>query len=146
MKNLLVLLGKRVHDLRSGKGWSQEEFAHVSGFHRTYIGQVERGEKNISFENLTKISSILGVPLSELLSGLEDGDVFRKPENKLKPGGDIHRALDIQRLVRRLSHQRTAMDRTIKDLEELTVTRPRTNPPLGERRKRSRSPGSKPKS
>ena len=43
----------------------------MSGFHRTYIGQIERGEKNISFGNLSKISSVLGVTLAELLSGLE---------------------------------------------------------------------------
>jgi transcriptional regulator with XRE-family HTH domain len=74
VKNLLILLGKRVHELRTAKKWSQEEFAHISGLHRTYIGQIERGEKNISFGNLSKISSVLGVTLSELLSGLEDAD------------------------------------------------------------------------
>ena len=51
MKDLLVLLGKRIHELRAAKKWSQEEFAHMSGLHRTYIGQIERGEKNISFAN-----------------------------------------------------------------------------------------------
>jgi DNA-binding XRE family transcriptional regulator len=64
---------KRVHELRAAKEWSQEEFAHISGLHDTYIGQIERGEKNISFGNLSKIASVLGVTLSELLSGLEDG-------------------------------------------------------------------------
>ena len=54
MNDLLVLLGKRVHELRAVKKWSQEEFAHISGLHRTYIGQIERGEKNISFNNLLK--------------------------------------------------------------------------------------------
>ena len=49
MNDLLVLLGKKVHELRAARNWSQEEFAHVSGFHRTYVGQIERGEKNISF-------------------------------------------------------------------------------------------------
>jgi len=58
--------------VRAAKKWSQEEFAHVSGLHRTYIGQIERGEKNISFANLLKISGVLGVTMSELLSGLED--------------------------------------------------------------------------
>lgn len=143
MKNLLALLGKRVHDLRAAKGWSQEEFAHISGLHRTYIGQIERGEKNISFENLTKVSSILGVTLSELLSGLEDGGALGKPESKRKPDTNTRHALDLQKLVRRLSHQRTAMDRTIKGLEELTVSHPQASPPSSGRPKSRRSPGSK---
>ena len=141
MKTLLVLLGKRVHDLRAAKEWSQEEFAHISGLHRTYIGQIERGEKNISFENLTKIFSVLGVTLSELLSGLEEGGALGKPESKRKPDTDTRNVLDLHKLVRRLSHQRTAMDRTIKGLEELTVGRPQTSPPSGGRPNSRRSPG-----
>ena len=74
MKDLLVLSGKRVQELRVGRKWSQEEFAHASGLHRTYIGQIERGEKNISFANLLKISGVLGVTMSELLAGLESDD------------------------------------------------------------------------
>jgi transcriptional regulator with XRE-family HTH domain len=57
----------RATEPRAAKDWSQEEFAHVSGLHRTYIGQIERGEKNISFGNLSKVSSVLGVTLAELL-------------------------------------------------------------------------------
>jgi transcriptional regulator with XRE-family HTH domain len=59
VKDLLVILGKRIHELRAARKWSQEEFAHVSGLHRTYIGQIERGEKNISFDNLSRVSSVL---------------------------------------------------------------------------------------
>jgi transcriptional regulator with XRE-family HTH domain len=143
VKNLLVLLGKRVHDLRAAKGWSQEEFAHVSGLHRTYIGQIERGEKNISFGNLVKISGVLGVTLSELLSGLEDGGALGKPESKRKPDTDTRHALDLQKLVRRLSHQRTAMERTIKGLEELTVSHRQASTPSSGRPKSRRSPESK---
>jgi transcriptional regulator with XRE-family HTH domain len=72
VKDLLELLGKRVHERRVARKWSQEEFAHVSGLHRTYIGQIERGEKNISFANLVKISGVLGVTMAELLAGIED--------------------------------------------------------------------------
>ena len=138
MKNLLVLLGKRVHDLRAAKGWSQEEFAHVSGLHRTYIGQIERGEKNISFENLTKVSSVLGVTLSELFSGLEDGGGGGRIETSAKAEAAPRYTLEIEKLVRRLAHQRTAMDRTIGDLEELTLGRSVTPKP-GAGSKRSKS-------
>jgi transcriptional regulator with XRE-family HTH domain len=72
VKDLLELLGKRVHERRVAKKWSQEEFAHLSGRHRTYIGQIERGENNISFANLVKISGVLGVTMSELLAGIGD--------------------------------------------------------------------------
>ena len=124
MNDLLILLGKRVHELRAARKWSQEEFAHISGLHRTYIGQIERGEKNISFGNLSKISGVLGVTLSELLSGLEDGGA-RKVESKpgLKSRSQridvaAHRMFEIQKLVRKLRLQHAAMDRTILGLED----------------------------
>ena len=130
MNDLLTLLGKRVHELRAAKKWSQEEFAHISGLHRTYIGQIERGEKNISFGNLSKIASVLGVTLSELLSGLEDGTALSR-KAKHVPGsgsqGDSDTALllaEVRQQVRRLALQRTAMDRTIVNLEELAVRGP----------------------
>ena len=121
MKDLLKVLGKRVHDLRGAKKWSQEEFAHVSGLHRTYIGQVERGEKNLSFANLQKISGALGISSSELLSGIEDG---RDARNAPDTGGgrainSARRALEIQRLLDRLRNQWDAMNQTMQLLEQL---------------------------
>ena len=49
------------------KGWSQEELAFQSGLDRTYIGSVERGERNIAALNLLKIANVLGVRVGELL-------------------------------------------------------------------------------
>jgi transcriptional regulator with XRE-family HTH domain len=125
VKDLLVLLGKRVHDLRAAKKWSQEEFAHISGLHRTYIGQIERGEKNISFANLLKVSGVLGVTMSELLAGLEDG---AWPEDKragrasdVKAAESTHAIFEVHRLVKRLKLQRAAMDRTVELLEQRTI-------------------------
>jgi transcriptional regulator with XRE-family HTH domain len=117
VSDLLKVLGKRVHDLRAAREWSQEEFAHVSGLHRTYIGQIERGEKNISFDNLLKVSGVLGVTVSELLSGIEDGG-SRESKSRPEPGiqkapHEDHRMFEIQKLVTRLGVQRAAMDRTI---------------------------------
>jgi transcriptional regulator with XRE-family HTH domain len=112
--------------------WSQEEFAHVSGLHRTYIGQIERGEKNISFGNLVKVAGVLGVTLSELLTGLEDNRLPAK--ESAKPGDSSAlrsniRMLDIQKLLKRLSFQKKAMDRTMELLEQLAVSgRPDTAP------------------
>jgi transcriptional regulator with XRE-family HTH domain len=64
-------LGKRVRDLRAKKGYSQEAFADFMGVHRTFVGAIERGESNLSFSNLVRISKALGITLSQLLSGLE---------------------------------------------------------------------------
>lgn len=47
---------------------SQEDFAEVCDLHRTYIGQIERGEKNISFENILRVSRALGLKPSGLLA------------------------------------------------------------------------------
>jgi transcriptional regulator with XRE-family HTH domain len=121
VKDLLVLLGKRVHELRVGRKWSQEEFAHVSGLHRTYIGQIERGEKNISFANLVKISGVLGVAMSELLAGLEtDGGRGKELAPRTDPGDrrSTRFAVETSRLLRRFKFQRAAMDRTMTLLEE----------------------------
>ena len=107
----MIILGKRVHDLRKAKKWSQEEFAHVSGLHRTYVGQIERGEKNISFGNLIKLSGVLGVTLSELLAGLENGAPTKESKSRRgqKTGHEDHRLFEIQKVVTRLGVQRAAM-------------------------------------
>ena len=125
MKNLLIALGKRVHDLRAAKGWSQEEFAHISGLHRTYIGQIERGEKNISFGNLSKIAGVLGLTLSELLAGLEDGGGVRIVKANQRDRLNIE-SIELQRLARKLRLQGSAMDRAISALEELADRRTQT--------------------
>lgn len=49
-----------MRELRAGAGLSQEQLAHVAGLHRTYIGSVERGERNISLIQIHKIAAALG--------------------------------------------------------------------------------------
>lgn len=58
--------GNRVRELRKARGYSQESFAHECDIHRTYMGDVERGERNIALDNIVKISGALGIELSEL--------------------------------------------------------------------------------
>jgi transcriptional regulator with XRE-family HTH domain len=60
--------GSRVRQLRNERGWSQEAFADRAGLHRTYIGSIERGEQNISLENIEKVAATLGVSLAELFA------------------------------------------------------------------------------
>ena len=71
-KKLLLSLGEIIREKRKALGYSQEGFADLVGLHRTYIGSVERGEKNISFINLHKIAEKLNISLSELLTTLPD--------------------------------------------------------------------------
>jgi len=140
VNDLLVRLGKRIQRLRSAKTWSQEEFAPVSGFHRTYVGQIERGEKNISFGNLLKIAGVLGVTLSELLEGLEAGGSLKAAIELAGQGRDhsAHRIFEIQKLARRLKLQQAALERTITLLDNLAGSE---NPKAG--RNRSPKPGRK---
>lgn len=67
----LKLVGARIRDYRSKQGISQEELAARAEVHRTYIGGIERGERNVSLLNLVRIARALSVPVSELVSGAE---------------------------------------------------------------------------
>src|SRR5712691_133979 len=67
-------LGGRIRDLRTLKGWSQEEFAAKAHVHRTFAGSLERGEKNCSFHALVLIAQCFGMTLSEMFAGLEAGE------------------------------------------------------------------------
>lgn len=64
-------LGQRIKVLGVNKGWSQEKLAEKTGFHRTYIGMVERGERNISLRNIYVFSSKLGLSLEELFRDIK---------------------------------------------------------------------------
>jgi transcriptional regulator with XRE-family HTH domain len=71
-KSFLGILGFNIRIERHRKGYSQEDLAEHSGLHRTYIGVVERGEKNISIFNCLKISKALGINLYELIRCSEE--------------------------------------------------------------------------
>ena len=72
LSNLLLrALGQRIRELRREQGFSQEAFADKCGVHRTFMGTVERGESNLSFQNIAKVATTLGVSLSRLFSDLE---------------------------------------------------------------------------
>ena len=67
-KGILVKFGQRVREERQKQGLSQEQLAERAGVHRTYIGMVERAEKNITLLNIEKIAKALDVPISRLMS------------------------------------------------------------------------------
>jgi transcriptional regulator with XRE-family HTH domain len=67
-KNILLNFGERVREIRKGKGLSQEELAHKADLHRTYIGMIERAEKNITLLNIEKLAKALDVNITDLFS------------------------------------------------------------------------------
>jgi transcriptional regulator with XRE-family HTH domain len=66
-KKLLSLFGANVRKGRLDKGISQEELASLAGLHRTYIGMIERAEKNITLTSASKIAKALDIPLATLI-------------------------------------------------------------------------------
>jgi len=66
-RNLNAIVGNNIRRLRQEQGLSQEDFADLTELHRTYIGGVERGERNITLDTLLKISNALQVPPTQLL-------------------------------------------------------------------------------
>jgi len=71
VNNNLVRFGIRICTLRKTLGISQEELASRAGIHRTYLGGVERGERNVGLLNILRISEALEVRPEELLKGVQ---------------------------------------------------------------------------
>ncbi|MBR0132994.1 MAG: helix-turn-helix transcriptional regulator [Lachnospiraceae bacterium] len=71
MSDIAKSVGQRIRNYRNKLGLSQERLAELAGCHPTYIGQVERGEKNASLESIEKISSALKLPLEKLFEKIE---------------------------------------------------------------------------
>jgi len=68
---ILAAVGRTIAERRRDLGFSQEDLAEEAGLHRTYVGSVERGERNVSLINLAKIAGALRIPLSQMLDGLD---------------------------------------------------------------------------
>ena len=69
-KDILIKFGKRIREERLKRKLSQEAFADIAGVHRTYIGMIERAEKNITLQNIQKISNALKIKISDLFGNL----------------------------------------------------------------------------
>ncbi|MCK6076719.1 helix-turn-helix domain-containing protein [Paenibacillus silvae] len=65
-------VGNRIREIRKAKGWTQEQLAEAAGLHYSYIGGVERGDRNISLETLEKITNGLQVPVEQIFQFKED--------------------------------------------------------------------------
>lgn len=75
MSNIAKILGQRIRNYRTASRLSQEKLAEFSGCHPSYIGQIERGEKNATVESIEKIAAALNVSLSKLFENLGAKDV-----------------------------------------------------------------------
>ena len=64
---IIARFGNRVRSERMRRGYSQELLGERAGVHRTYIGMIERGEKNITLLNIEKIANALGVRIRDLV-------------------------------------------------------------------------------
>ena len=67
-QTLITEFGKRIRQLRTERKLSQEELSFQTGFHRTYIGMIERGERNISLSNIGVFAKIFEMSVSELMA------------------------------------------------------------------------------
>ena len=67
MREINKKVGLKIREYRKKKGWTQEELAFESNLHRAYIGQIERGEKNIGLQNLEKIAKTLSISIKKLM-------------------------------------------------------------------------------
>ncbi len=74
MKNnneaILINFGKQIQTLRKSKRMSQEDLASLTSLHRTYIGMIERGEKNTTLKNIQKLAKALNISISDLTKDL----------------------------------------------------------------------------
>jgi len=66
--NVLEKFGEKLKEYRKSKGLSQEELAEKANLHRTYIGMIERAEKNITLLNIEKIANALDIKITSLLN------------------------------------------------------------------------------
>lgn len=109
MDNLQRSLGRRIRELRSKHGWTQEQFAEFCGVHRTYLGHVERGEKNVSLSTVSRLATALGVRIPALFGSASN---LRHVRPRLaKPARP-----EVDHLLDELQAQRKALRQALRDL------------------------------
>ena len=135
-------LGRRIRELRQQRGMSQAAAAEHIGVHWTYLGHLERAEKpQVSVMSIARIANSLGVTLSELFAGLEDGGELpstgkplRKTETAIRVGKN---AIRIEKLIEELRLERATLRETVRTLKGIAPVKqiPGTRPAPGRTRK-----------
>lgn len=77
MQKIRIELGRRIRELRKARGWSQEKLGEKADLHPTYIGGIERGERNVAFENIVHIASAFELSLSQFFDYQKGGQSKR---------------------------------------------------------------------
>jgi transcriptional regulator with XRE-family HTH domain len=80
MATPLEIFGKTIREIRLQRGLSQEELADLCNLHRTYIGGIERGERNVGLMNILHIAKALNVMPGELFRKFDDLTIAQLPE------------------------------------------------------------------
>src|SRR5580704_7225454 len=118
--NLQRSLGQRIREMRSKHGWTQEQFAEFCGVHRTYLGHVERGEKNVSLSTVLRVANALGVRISALFGRSQptarEGLEPVRPPITSQAAASLLRCPDVQGLLDELQSQRKALRQALRDL------------------------------
>ena len=81
-ESILKLVGGKIRELRKARGWSQEDLGEKAGFHFSYVGGLERGERNVSLENLAKVAETLGVDIGQLFGYVQEYDKLLTEKEK----------------------------------------------------------------
>ena len=110
-------IGDRIRRLRQIKGWSQEEFAALCGLHRTYMGHVERGEKNLSLSTMMRISDGLGILPTDLFKPMPKeakgvGGIQGRRNEHFSPAAIMH-------LIKEFRSERQALAKSVDSLIEV---------------------------
>jgi two-component system, response regulator len=119
-KTFQARFGSVVRSQRLSAGFSQEELAHRSGLHRTYVTDVERGARNPSLNSIKKLSGALGVSLSDLFRLVEGGDPASQPLNSTGDQGGSWRKANVEILV--VANDPGEVESTQNALKENNVT------------------------
>lgn len=69
-EDILIRFGQRIRELRKKRGFSQEAFAAACGMDRTYMGGIERGERNVALRNIERIAETLELTVAQLMKGV----------------------------------------------------------------------------
>ncbi|MEN1988183.1 helix-turn-helix domain-containing protein [Paenibacillus hubeiensis] len=97
-REVLKLVGARIRALRKERGYSQESLGEKGGFHFSYIGQIERGEKNVSLVNLAKIAESLEVNLVQLFAYVNEDVEVTNSETEIREIVNLLRDASADRL------------------------------------------------
>lgn len=120
--NLQTIVGKKIRQFRLADGLTLEELAFRSQLHPNYLGDLERGRRNPSLENLKKIADGLKKPLEDLISGANSGRTIKKTQEKTPVFFSVDQERDLISLIKLLrSNSKKDRQHIIKIAKAMSV-------------------------